>query len=353
MLKKFFLEARVDKSKLKYSLSLLFFIIALFLCGFYQGPILVYVDNSAPTITVDSYSYSDAILIIKGTAYDSYSGVATVTVSIDGKDYKPVSAFTDEAGGEWEFRYDVSNTNKEFSDFVFRAEDLVGNFAEAEKEKIPLDGTLPRLIYPDYIPTNVKIYPTSIIGEPVKATALLFGNDNEYDLGELSSDFGLMWNGYFDNNPAPDGAYTISVTAYSKTGRTTNSLAQVYVGKFDISGTVSGITGSSITVDGKTYVINRETKIDANITAGDIVSGTGRQDSSGRDAALEIKLIKKHQDPISEIVAVITQNSITIGNKRYILPPGFIMDSNIEVGDTVKGFSIKNADPTPLNHFLW
>ena len=334
----------MSKSKLKYSLSLLFFIITLLLCGFYQGPILVYVDNSAPTITIDSYSYSDAVLIIKGTAYDSYSGVAAITVSIDGKEYEPVSTFTDETGGEWEFRYDVSNTNKDFSNFVFRAEDLVGNFAEAKKENIPLDATLPRLVYPDYIPTNVKIYPTEVFGEPVRATAVLIGNEREYELGELGSDFGVIWNGYFDDKPAPDGRYTISVTAYSKTGRTTNSLIQVYVGKFDISGTVSAITGSSITVDGKTYVINSESKIDANITVGDVVAGTGRLDSNGKQAVLEIKLIKKHQDTISGAVTAITPNSITIGNTTYILPPGFVLDPNIEVGDTVKGFSIGNAD---------
>ena len=59
-----------------------------------------YVDRSAPDLTVANHKLEDNKLTITGTSYDKYSGVESVSVSIDGQPFVSADSFVQGAGGK-------------------------------------------------------------------------------------------------------------------------------------------------------------------------------------------------------------------------------------------------------------
>ena len=250
-----------------------------------------YVDRSAPELNISGYSLEGNVLTMRGTAYDIYSGVSDISVSVDGKPHKTVDKFEEGYGGEWVYRYIVPENTSRYGSFNVLAVDQVGNASDITKKDIEIYNVDSKLIYPPAMYINTIAVPKKV-GEPVRAVVTISGRGYDYIEFELKGpDFPLSWNGYFGEKEAPAGNYLATVRAYNKVGVYTVSNVQMIVGPkgnptpapqryrdVDIFGYVEELSDKEVVVDGTVYIINDDSQIDPAIKPGDKVTGLGKYD---------------------------------------------------------------------------
>ena len=111
----------------------------------------VYVDRSDPVIAVSGTKLDGNRLTVTGSAYDAWSGIKTVEVSAEGKEFEPAADFETGEGGEWTYVYAVPEDCGRYGRFVFRAVDNAGNSAEIIRNDIEIYNKTAALIFPDYV----------------------------------------------------------------------------------------------------------------------------------------------------------------------------------------------------------
>ena len=178
----------------------------------------VYVDRSDPIIAVSGTRLDGNRLIVTGTAYDVWSGIQTVEVSAEGKDFEPAVSFKTGEGGKWTYVYTVPEDCGRYGHFVFRAVDNAGNSAEISRNDIEIYNKTAALIFPDYVIKNIPVSP-EIVGEPVRAVVNVSGHGHDHEEWKLQGpDFTLVWDGFIAGIEVPAGNYLLTVRTYNQTG---------------------------------------------------------------------------------------------------------------------------------------
>lgn len=289
----------------------------------------VYVDRSDPVIAVSGTKLDGNRLTVTGSAYDAWSGIKTVEVSAEGKEFDPAADFETGEGGEWTYVYAVPEDCGRYGRFVFRAVDNAGNSAEIIRNDIEIYNKTAALIFPDYVIKNIPVTP-EIEGEPVRAVVNVSGHGHDHDEWELTGpDFTLVWDGFIAGIEVPAGNYLLTVRTYNQTGQFTVSNMQAIVpadeddkkGGNDryrdttISGTVEDISDDDAVVSGQDLVITDDSQMDDDIKPGDRVIGLGRYDTVTGE--IEIRILKKTDEPARSLPDIEIDGDEKIGEIEF------------------------------------
>ncbi|MBQ6519336.1 MAG: hypothetical protein IJI14_11495 [Anaerolineaceae bacterium] len=321
-------------------------------CPVFADSINAYIDRSAPELAISSYRLDGNVLTITGTAYDRYSGVADISVSVENRDLTGINSFTEGEGGVWEYKYLVPENTSRYGNFRFVAVDYAGNETELTRTDIEIYNVDSRLKYPQVILKNIAAIP-EIEGEPVKAVITISGHGYDYvEIETYGPNFPLKWDGYFGEKEAPSGYYLATIRAYNKVGVYTVSTAQILVpnkkdddaGRYrdvDINGYVDSISDDEIVINGKSYEITDNSTIDKNIKSGDKVTGLGKYDL--KDDSTEVVILKKVEDKVYNLPTV--EVDTKIGEESFSGIVEAVGDDYI----VVNGHVIVITDKTQLN----
>ncbi len=318
----------------------------------------LYVDRSAPELSISGYRLDGDILVVNGTAYDMYSGVANVSASVAGKELETAQNFEEGDGGEWVYRYVIPEGTAKYANFNFVAIDNAGNSTAITKTNVELYNVDAKLKYPDGILSGSTVYP-EIEGDPVRAVVTVSGRG--YDGIEIETygpDFPLTWDGRFgDADPTP-GSYFATVKAYNKVGAYTVSTTQFVVlqgedagsnsdaGRYNdvnIFGYAEKLSDDEIVVNGITYKITDTSQIDENVRAGDKVTGLGRYDI--KEGTFEVTFLNRIEDKVYNLPSIDIEADEKTGEESFAGLVEAVGKEYIVVGGKV----ILITDKTQLN----
>ena len=321
--------------------------------------LLAFIDRSAPEFTISGNRTQDNVMIFKGSAYDKYSGVDSILVSVDGGEFKPVSFFADKEGGEWQYNYVIPEECSRYANFTFKAIDTAGNEVEINKEKVEVYNKVARLTYIDGLLPERTYYPENVQGEPVRAVATISGRGHDYaEINLPYPDFSLNWNGYFGDYIAPDGNYLVTIRTYNKTGQYSTSTTQMLVSEnwiheqkndpdryrhVDINGYIDSMSKDNVIVNGNEYIITEDSIIENGTKPGTKVTGLGKFDvKNGTIEIIQLRVVPDRKYNLPEY-GVATDEKI--GEEEF----SGIVEAVGEDYIIVNGMLIAITDKTELN----
>lgn len=358
------------KTKSSFFVFVLLNIFCLFNIASAQN-INAYIDRSVPEFTISGHSIEGNVLTVKGTAYDIYSGVADVSVSVEGKEHKTVDSFTEGSGGEWVYKYVIPEDTSRYGNFNFVAVDNAGNSTDITRKDIEIYNVDSRLIYPPAMYINTVAVPEKK-GEPVRAVVSISGRGHDYIEFELPyPNFPLTWDGYFGDKEASEGSYLATIRAYNKVGVYSLSNVQMIVGPkgesgqispivitpvvetatptpapdryrdVDIFGYINAISNDEATINGNKYIIDENSQIEPGIKTGDKVVGLGKYDII--DGTIIVVTLNKIEDKVYNLPEIDIDKKI--GEEPFSGIVELVGDDYI----VVEGKVILITDKTKLN----
>ncbi|KKM95301.1 hypothetical protein LCGC14_1189580 [marine sediment metagenome] len=307
--------------------------------------VTVTVDNTAPTITLDSVipNPSNGITVITASntteALDG-SGIKA-NVSLPGGGYIfPTMTF--QGGSTWNGTFDVSSYSDGTFSIGVNGTDLAGNTGFAGPTNINGDLTAPTIILtvtPDPsngITTIQAFNTTEVISGSLLANV---STPSGYIYPTLTYQGSNEWSGSFDVNSYGDGTYTININGTDIAGNVQYNSTSIY----------GDITLPSVTITSPTE----------GETVGGAISITGTASGTGSNIAsiyINNSVIwgDASGNPQTDTATDNPSGSFTFNNESYIAPGNYWVEINItdyagNVNSSIRFFTVSVGDSSPPN----